>query len=306
MATGSLVLSPVGSSIQLAGSEEAGAGAPPWDRSDVSGAPAPPAESALQKFVSTVSIAENTRRAAQMFKKKITQPGLDAIMPIAPVLPPPSPAVGPSYESIAEVPPSSSNVSPSDVSKWVSTADFKAGDYVQCRRMVEIHDLQYQVGQKALYEGEKSDLGGGRSFAPTYAGVIVSIDGDGLVSSKSTYTLERAMGDMARAATPHVVTRNIKPYLNESSHHRIVKRVFDDTLYSAMVAKLSDVFKEADADNDGKLTYDEWESRMGKLVPADELKRLFEECDTDKNGSLDMKEFATGMASKYEIQWAQV
>jgi len=45
---------------------------------------------------------------------------------------------------------------------------------------------------------------------------------------------------------------------------------------------------------------------MGKLVPADELKRLFEECDTDKNGSLDTKEFAAGMAGKYEIQWAQV
>ena len=61
-----------------------------------------------------------------------------------------------------------------------------------------------------------------------------------------------------------------------------------------------------DANNDGKLTYAEWESRLGKLVPADELKRLFEECDTDKNGSLDTEEFATGMAGKYEIQWAQV
>ena len=30
------------------------------------------------------------------------------------------------------------------------------------------------------------------------------------------------------------------------------------------------------------------------------------ECDTDKNGSLDTTEFATGMAGKYEIQWAQV
>ena len=70
--------------------------------------------------------------------------------------------------------------------------------------------------------------------------------------------------------------------------------------------KLTDVFKEADADKDGKLTYEEWETRMGKLVPADELKRLFEECDTDKNGSLDTTEFATGMAGKYEIQWAQV
>ena len=54
---------------------------------------------------------------------------------------------------------------------------------------------------------------------------------------------------------------------------------------------------------DGKLTYEELETRMGKL---DELKRLFEECDTDKNGSLDTIEFATGMAGKYEIQWAQV
>ena len=78
-------------------------------------------------------------------------------------------------------------------------------------------------------------------------------------------------------------------------------------LYSAVVkAKLADVFKEADANNDGKLTYDEWESRMGKLMPADELKSLLQECDTDKNGSLDTEEFATGMAGKYEIQWAQV
>ena len=86
-----------------------------------------------------------------------------------------------------------------------------------------------------------------------------------------------------------------------------ITRTFDDTLYSAVVkAKLADVFKEADANNDGKLTYDEWESRMGKLMPADELKRLFQECDTDKNGSLDTEEFAAGLVGKYEIQWAQV
>jgi Ca2+-binding EF-hand superfamily protein len=86
-----------------------------------------------------------------------------------------------------------------------------------------------------------------------------------------------------------------------------ITRTFDDTLYSAVVkAKLADVFKEADANNDGKLTYDEWESRMGKLMPADELKRLFQECDTDKNGSLDTEEFTAGLVGKYEIQWAQV
>jgi hypothetical protein len=59
-------------------------------------------------------------------------------------------------------------------------------------------------------------------------------------------------------------------------------------------AKLTDVFKEADADKDGKLTYEEfqWKTRMGKRG-----KRLFEECDTDKNGSLDTTEFVTGMAA---------
>ena len=223
----------------------------------------------MQKFTSTVSLTQNTRRAVEMFKEKKAQPGLNAMLPIAPVPPPPSLTVGPSDVSVAGV-----------------ATDFKPGDFVKSRRMVVTHEMVHKVGDKV--EG----LWMGRGWYPA---VVATVNGDGTCTLKwddgdTSDTVKKSTGEIR--GPNMVVTR---------------RSTLDKTLYSAVVkAKLSDVFKEADANNDGKLTYAEWESRLGKLVPADELKRLFEECDTDKNGSLDTEEFATGMAGKYEIQWAQV
>jgi len=240
-------------------------------------------ESALEKFASTVSLAQNTRRAVEMFKKKRAQPqaGLDAIVPIAPVPPPPS-----------------ATVVPSDVSVAVVATDIQPGSIVKARRTVVKQEMVHKVGDKVrgLYRFQKGQKGYvSEGNAGWYPAVVAAVNGDGTCTLKwndgdTTQTLKKSTGEIQGPDAQVKITRT-----------------FDDTLYCAMVkAKLSDVFKEADADNDGKLTYDEWESRMGKLVPADKLKRLFEECDTDKNGSLDTKEFAAGMAGKYEIQWAQV
>ena len=235
-------------------------------------------ESALEKFASTVSLAQNTRRAVEMFKKKRAQPqaGLDAIVPIAPVPPPPS-----------------ATVVPSDVSVAVVATDIQPGSFVKARRTVVKQEMVHKVGDKV--EGLYHVQGPPPQLSAWFPAVVAAVNGDGTCTLKwndgdTTQTLKKSTGEIQGPDAQVKITRT-----------------FDDTLYCAMVkAKLSDVFKEADADNDGKLTYDEWESRMGKLVPADELKRLFEECDTDKNGSLDTKEFAAGMAGKYEIQWAQV
>ena len=234
-------------------------------------------ESALEKFASTVSLAQNTRRAVEMFKKKRAQPqaGLGAIVPIAPVPPLPS-----------------ATVVPSDVSVAVVATDIQPGSFVKARRTVVKQEMVHKVGDKVqgLYHVQ-----GYNPLSAWFPAVVAAVNSDGTCTLKwndgdTTQTLKKSTGEIQGPDAQVKITRT-----------------FDDTLYCAMVkAKLSDVFKEADADNDGKLTYDEWESRMGKLVPADELKRLFEECDTDKNGSLDTKEFAAGMAGKYEIQWAQV
>jgi hypothetical protein len=223
---------------------------------------------ALQEVASSVSLADNTRRTVEMFNNRKAQTGLDTIVPIAPVPPPPS-----------------LNVGPSDVSVGGVATDFKPGQFVKTRRMVIKQEVVHKVGDKV--EGLWQNM-----WCPA---VVAAVNGDGTCTLNwydvdTTDTVKKSSGEI------------------RSNHSALkITRTFDDTLYNAMVkAKLSDVFKEADADKDGKLTYAEWESRMGKLVPPDELRRLFEECDTDKNGSLDTKEFATGMAGKYEIQWAQV
>jgi len=232
---------------------------------------------ALQRFASTVSLAQHTRRAVEMFKKKKVQAGLDTIV-IVPISPVP--------------PPSSSTVGPSDVSDAGGATNMKPGDFVKSRRKVVKQELVHKVGDKVegLYKHLNGDFR--QAWAPA---VVTAVNGDGTCTLKwddgdTTQTLKKSTGEIRG---PNAVVT--------------ITSTFDDTLYCAVVkAKLTDVFKEADADKDGKLTYDEWKTRMGKLVSADELKRLFEECDTDKNGSLDTKEFATGMAGKYEIQWAQV
>ena len=207
--------------------------------------------------------------------------GLDTIVivPISPVPPPPSSTVG-----------------PSDVSVAGGATDMKPGDFVKSRRKVEKQGLVHKVGDKVqglYYYIHK--VTGDIVSAKWFPAVVTAVNGDGTCTLKwddrdTTQTLKKSTGEIRGPNAVFTITST-----------------FDDTLYCAVVkAKLTDVFKEADADKDGKLTYDEWKTRMGKLVSADELKRLFEECDTDKNGSLDTKEFATGMAGKYEIQWAQV
>jgi len=81
----------------------------------------------------------------------------------------------------------------------------------------------------------------------------------------------------------------------------------DSTYWTGLImAPLSTVFKEADTNGDGKLTYEEWKQRLGHLVEADVLKQLFDECDTNKDGTLDVQEFTVGLEGKYEIKWAQV
>ena len=69
------------------------------------------------------------------------------------------------------------------------------------------------------------------------------------------------------------------------------------------MAPLATIFKEADADGDGKLTFAEWTTRLGHLVTEKELRNLFDECDKDKNGTLDVQEFTQGLVGKYEIKW---
>ncbi len=69
------------------------------------------------------------------------------------------------------------------------------------------------------------------------------------------------------------------------------------------MAPLATIFKEADADGDGKLTFAEWTTRLGHLVTEKELRNLFDECDKDKNGILDVQEFTQGLVGKYEIKW---
>ena len=60
-----------------------------------------------------------------------------------------------------------------------------------------------------------------------------------------------------------------------------------DDLFAGMVmAPLATLFKDADADGDGSLTFEEWRGRLGKLVTDKELRSLFDECDKDKNGPL--------------------
>ena len=77
-----------------------------------------------------------------------------------------------------------------------------------------------------------------------------------------------------------------------------------DQRFTAMVmAPLATIFKEADADGDGKLTCAEWTTRLGHLVTEKELRNLFDECDKDKNGTLDVQEFTQGLVGKYEIKW---
>jgi len=207
--------------------------------------------------------------------------GLDTIVivPISPVPPPPSSTVG-----------------PSDVSVAGGATDMKPGDFVKSRRKVEKQGLVHKVGDKVkgLYY-YIHQVTGDIVSAKWFPAVVTAVNGDGTCTLKwddrdTTQTLKKSTGEIRGPNAVFTITST-----------------FDDTLYCAVVkAKLTDVFKEADADKDGKLTYDEWKTRMGKLVSADELKRLFEECDTDKNGSLDTKEFAMGMTGKYEIQWAQV
>lgn len=80
-----------------------------------------------------------------------------------------------------------------------------------------------------------------------------------------------------------------------------------DGLWTGIVlAPLSTVFDEADADHDGKLTFEEWKDRLGHLMYDEDLRILFDACDTDKNGTLDAEEFKRGLNGKYEIKWAQV
>ena len=249
--------------------------------------------SALQKFASTVSLAQNTRRAVEMFKKKAQRPApgpvgmapIETTPSLAPVpVPPPPPST--KKQDI----PSDPTLDTADVHISASGAsvatDFKPGDFVRSRRRVEKREVVHKVGDKV--EG----LFNGVLWCPA---VVAAVNGDG------TCTLKWDDGD------PNDTKKKSDGMIRGPNMVVTITRTFDDTLYSAMVkAKLTDVFKEADANNDGKLTYEEWESRMGKLMPADELQRLFQECDTDKNGSLDAEEFAVGLAGKYEIQWAQV
>jgi Ca2+-binding EF-hand superfamily protein len=73
-----------------------------------------------------------------------------------------------------------------------------------------------------------------------------------------------------------------------------------------VLAPLSTVFEDADADHDGKLTFEEWEVKFRNLMNDEDLRILFDACDTDKNGTLDAEEFKRGLNGKYQIQWAQV
>jgi hypothetical protein len=82
----------------------------------------------------------------------------------------------------------------------------------------------------------------------------------------------------------------------------------DHLLHAMVMAPLATIFKEADADGDGKLTFAEWTTRFGHLAGEKELRELrnlFDECDKDKNGTLDVQEFTQGLVGKYEIKWAQ-
>ena len=85
-----------------------------------------------------------------------------------------------------------------------------------------------------------------------------------------------------------------------------MKGLGDGLWTGVVVAPLSTVFEEADADHDGKLTFDEWKARLGRLMNEEDVRILFDACDTDKNGTLDREEFKRGLQGKYEIKWAQV
>ena len=81
---------------------------------------------------------------------------------------------------------------------------------------------------------------------------------------------------------------------------------YDGLFTGIVVAPLSTVFEDADADHDGKLTFEEWKDKLGHLMYDEDLRILFDACDTDKNGTLDAEEFKRGLNGKYQIQWAQV
>jgi len=88
---------------------------------------------------------------------------------------------------------------------------------------------------------------------------------------------------------------------------KVKDKKFQNELFTGIVvAPLSTVFDEADADHDGKLTFEEWKDRLGHLMYDEDLRILFDACDTDKNGTLDAEEFKRGLNGKYEIKWAQV
>ena len=87
----------------------------------------------------------------------------------------------------------------------------------------------------------------------------------------------------------------------------LAKRSDVDGVHVARISiDLATVFADADVDNDGRLTFEEWRNHCGRWFEEAELRKLFDECDANGDGVLDLQEFTTGCANKYLIEWAQV
>uniref|UniRef100_A0A7S3ND25 Calcium-dependent protein kinase 1 n=1 Tax=Euplotes harpa TaxID=151035 RepID=A0A7S3ND25_9SPIT len=69
--------------------------------------------------------------------------------------------------------------------------------------------------------------------------------------------------------------------------------------------KLGKIFKQLDANGDGKLSkaeiHDGYEEHFGKLLNEDELDRLFDEVDTDKSGFIDYSEFVVATMNEKNL-----
>jgi calcium-dependent protein kinase len=71
------------------------------------------------------------------------------------------------------------------------------------------------------------------------------------------------------------------------------------------IGGLVEIFNQLDADEDGELSFEEFQAGISQLNPktAEELKEVFNQLDADKNGSINYTEFiAANMSQKMYLK----